>query len=142
MTEVSIRGQKGLKSVKDLPVLQDGPPPGGFPSVRYARNIPNTGPAGVTIFLVGAGIMTWGMYQVGQGNIKRRAYKKEKLDARLAILPLIQAEEDARFAGERQKALAEEAKVMAHVPGWKVGEPVYHSGRWVAPSNGKIELWY
>jgi hypothetical protein len=28
MTESLIRGGAGLRSVKDLPVLQDGPPPG------------------------------------------------------------------------------------------------------------------
>lgn len=72
MTEASIRGQKGLKSVKDLPFLQDGPPPGGFPAVRYARRIPNSGPSGLAIALVAAGVMAFGLYQVGQGNIKRR----------------------------------------------------------------------
>ena len=29
---------------------QDGPPPGGYPSVRYARRIPSTGPTGVAFF--------------------------------------------------------------------------------------------
>jgi len=72
MTETTIRGQKGMTSVKELPVLQDGPPPGGFPAVRYARRIANTGPSGVTVLLVSSVIIGWGMYQVGQGNIYRR----------------------------------------------------------------------
>lgn len=39
-----------LQSVKDMPVVQDGPPPGGFPAVRYARRVPSTGPSGITLF--------------------------------------------------------------------------------------------
>ena len=158
MTETTIRGQKGMTSVKEMPVLQDGPPPGGFPAVRYARRIANSGPSGVTVLLVSSVVIGWGMYQVGQGNIYRRCaflscdddagsvegrcallepesanelkcifsgsygvvtagisllrtcalnhilccpycrgLKAEKLAARQAILPLIQAEEDARF---------------------------------------------
>ena len=72
MTETTIRGQKGMTSVKEMPVLQDGPPPGGFPAVRYARRIVNTGPSGATVLLVSSVIIGWGMYQVGQGNIYRR----------------------------------------------------------------------
>ena len=52
------------QSIKDMPVLQDGPPPGGFPSVRYARRIPSTGPAGFTLFAVTASIMAYGFINV------------------------------------------------------------------------------
>lgn len=55
-----------LQSIKDMPVLQDGPPPGGFPSVRYARRIPSTGPAGFTLFAVTASIMAYGFIKVSQ----------------------------------------------------------------------------
>ncbi|GBG71615.1 hypothetical protein CBR_g9031 [Chara braunii] len=140
MTEASLRGSKGIASVKDLPVLQDGPPPGGFPAIRYARKIPNTGPSGVVVFSIAAAVISYGMYQVGQGNLHRRALKKEKMEARMAILPLIQAEEDVRYAKARQKALAEEEKIMQNVPGWKVGESVYNSGRWAPPATGRLIL--
>ena len=53
------------QSVKDMPVVQDGPPPGGFPSVRYARRLPSTGPTGPTLFLVSGAIMAYGFYLVG-----------------------------------------------------------------------------
>ena len=53
-----------MQSIKDMPVLQDGPPPGGFPSVRYARRIPSTGPAGFTLFAVTASIMAYGFVKV------------------------------------------------------------------------------
>ena len=63
MTEASLRGGPGLRSVKDMPVLQDGPPPGGFPSVRYGRRIPNTGPTGAAIFGVSALVISYGFYK-------------------------------------------------------------------------------
>ena len=53
-----------LQSVKDMPVLQDGPPPGGFPSIRYARRLPSTGPTGFTIFAFATAIMAYGFYRV------------------------------------------------------------------------------
>ncbi|KAF3947862.1 hypothetical protein CMV_026070 [Castanea mollissima] len=67
-----------------------------------------------------------------------RGLKEEKYAARTAILPLIQAEEDERFVKEWKKYLEYEAAVMKDVPGWKVGENVYHSGRWVPPSTGEL----
>ncbi len=53
-----------LQSVKDMPVVQDGPPAGGFPSVRYARRLPSTGPTGPTLFLASGAIMAYGFYLV------------------------------------------------------------------------------
>lgn len=90
MTEVLRRGFPGMKSVKDMPMSQDGPPPGGFPSVRIARRLPNTGPGGVTIFAVSAVVMAYGFYRVGLGNAERRAIRDEKLGARRALVPVLQ----------------------------------------------------
>ncbi len=61
-----------MKSVKDLPVVQDGPPPGGFPSIRYARKIPDTGPTGTALFGVAALVMGYGFYRMINNNYKRR----------------------------------------------------------------------
>ncbi|KAG8369740.1 hypothetical protein BUALT_Bualt14G0045200 [Buddleja alternifolia] len=55
-----------------------------------------------------------------------RAIKEEKYAARRAILPILQAEEDERFVKEWKKYLEEEARIMKDVPGWKVGDNVYH----------------
>uniref|UniRef100_A0A453IS45 NADH dehydrogenase [ubiquinone] 1 alpha subcomplex subunit 13 n=1 Tax=Aegilops tauschii subsp. strangulata TaxID=200361 RepID=A0A453IS45_AEGTS len=98
MTESMVRNKPGMASVKDMPVLQDGPPPGGFAPVRYARRIPNKGPSAIALFLTTFGAFSWGMYQVGQGNKVRRALKEEKIAARSAILPMLQAEEDERYS--------------------------------------------
>lgn len=56
-----------------MPVLQDGPPPGGFAPVRYARRIPTKGPSAMAIFLAAFGAFSWGMYEVGKGNKIRRS---------------------------------------------------------------------
>jgi GRIM-19 protein len=53
-----------LQSVKDMPVLQDMPPVGGFPSIRIQRRLPSTGPTGVALFAVGAAVMAYGYYNV------------------------------------------------------------------------------
>lgn len=66
MTEFVKRGSPGLGSIKDLPVLQDAPPPGGFPSIRIDRRLPSTGPTGVAIFGIVAAIMGYGFYDLYQ----------------------------------------------------------------------------
>lgn len=53
-----------LQSVKDMPVVQDGPPPGGFPSIRWGRRIPSTGPTGFTLFALGTVVMAYGFVKV------------------------------------------------------------------------------
>ena len=94
MTEPAARGLgKGIKSVHDLKYVQDGPPAGGFPAIRYARRLGTPGPTGVAIFGVGAAICCYGFYRVGQANQKRNAYLREKAAARKALLPILQAEE-------------------------------------------------
>lgn len=77
-------------------MVQDGPPPGGFPAVRYARRVPSTGPTGLTLFAVGAVVMAYGFYQVGKTNHESRGFKAEALAARKGLVPFLQAEEDRR----------------------------------------------
>jgi hypothetical protein len=55
-----------LQSVKDMPIVQDMPPVGGFPSIRIQRRLPSTGPTGMAIFAVGGAVMAYGYYQVSQ----------------------------------------------------------------------------
>ncbi|KAH9308605.1 hypothetical protein KI387_036516, partial [Taxus chinensis] len=138
MTEAAIRGKAGMKSVREMPAVQDGAPPGGFPPVRYTRRIPSKGPGAIAVFLASFGIISYGMYQVGQGNRYRSHLKREKFAARSAILPLLQAEEDERFVKAWKDYLEEEAKIMKNVPGWKVGGSVYNSGKWMPPATGEL----
>ena len=54
--------------------------------------------------------------------------------ARTALVPVLQAEEDRRYVAARAAALRAEAAMMSHVPGWRVGESPYNSGRWMPPA--------
>ena len=63
-----------MQSIKELPVLQDAPPPGGFPSIRIERRLPNTGPTGVAIFAAVTAIVGYGFYQA-RGIAASRACK-------------------------------------------------------------------
>jgi NADH dehydrogenase (ubiquinone) 1 alpha subcomplex subunit 13 len=44
---------------------------------------------------------------------------------------------------EWKKYLEEEARIMKDVSGWKVGENVYNSGKWMPPATGELrpEVW-
>jgi NADH dehydrogenase (ubiquinone) 1 alpha subcomplex subunit 13 len=59
--------------------------------------------------------------------------KQEKKDIRLAIIPLLQAEEDARFVVERSNYMAWEAEVMKEVPGWDSDLNVYKTRTFMQP---------
>lgn len=59
-----------VQSVLDMPVLQEAPPPGGFPSIRIERRLPNTGPTGVAIFGIVGAIMSYGFWQVWRGHLR------------------------------------------------------------------------
>ncbi len=60
--------------------------------------------------------------------------KAEKLAARKALVPVLQAEEDRRYIAARAAALEAEKKLMGHVPGWVPGASSYNSGRWMPPA--------
>lgn len=136
MTEVTTRGYPGLRSVVDLPVAQDGPPPGGYPAVRYGRRIPSTGPTGAALLAAYAGMLTYGFYQIGVGNRERRALKEEKMAARAVIVPYLQAEEDRRFVREWRAKMESEAAIMGARDGrgrGTSGRETSASGRWMPP---------
>ncbi|PRW60799.1 NADH dehydrogenase [ubiquinone] 1 alpha subcomplex subunit 13-B [Chlorella sorokiniana] len=139
MTEFLRRGAPGMKSVKDMPIVQDGPPPGGFPAIRYARRVPSTGPSGFTLFAVGAAVMAYGFYKVGQSNRQRRGEKAEHFGARAALVPFLQAEEDRRWVNANQRFVARQAEVMKNNPDYKPGESVYKT-RWMPPAKA-VGAW-
>jgi NADH dehydrogenase (ubiquinone) 1 alpha subcomplex subunit 13 len=64
--------------------------------------------------------------------------KREKLWARLYVLPAIQAEWDREWMKWRADQLAKEAEIMKNVPGWVVGEKVYENSRW-APQGFDLD---
>jgi hypothetical protein len=67
---------------------------------------------------------------------RKEAY--EARQARVNLLAFMQAEEDRRWCHVVDKERVEEAEIMKNVPGWKVGESVYHSKKWMPPGNNWI----
>jgi len=72
--------------------------------------------------------------RVVSAPVSHRELKAEKHAARLALVPVLQAEEDRRYIAARQAALVAEGKLMQHVPGWVPGASPYNSGRWAPPA--------
>lgn len=131
--------KQGPAGVGDKPytmpqVKQDGPPPGGFAPIQTKRfvGVTTSIPSSVIIGLTAAG-MALGMWKVGTFNQKRRGWKQEKAEARRTLVPYLQAEEDLAYMAKESQRNELEAKVMADVPGWKVGASVYNSQKIYAP---------
>ena len=84
--------------------------------------------------------------KTGLGREERRRYKEEKLGARLALVPVLQAEEDRRYLHQKAKAIEFEKELMKDLKGhihhsfhiesdrsclgWIVNEPCYKT-RWM-----------
>ncbi|XP_063063192.1 NADH dehydrogenase [ubiquinone] 1 alpha subcomplex subunit 13 [Engraulis encrasicolus] len=119
-------------------VKQDMPPPGGYGPIQYKRNLPVRGFSGYTMFGIGIGIMIFGYWRIATWNRERRRLLIEDLETRIALLPLLQAESDRRSLRVMRENLEEEAVIMKDVPGWKVGESVFHTERWVSPTNEEL----
>jgi len=114
--------------------VQDLPPPGGFPTLKYKRNLPSRGPSGAVLFAGFLGVVTYGWYWNIQSIQERRELKREKVWSRIHLIPLLQAESDRDEVRRQTESEAMEAKVMESVEGWNVGESVYHSKRYVPPT--------
>ena len=119
-------------------VVQDMPPAGGYPDVIFKKATINRGPDGWMIWVGSLLTVAFGFYRVGQCNLERNAAKKEKREARMAIVPYLQAEEDARAVAAKLNQDADEAEIMKGVKDWKVGASVYNSERFWAPP-GPVE---
>ncbi|KAM6294857.1 NADH dehydrogenase [ubiquinone] 1 alpha subcomplex subunit 13 [Aegotheles albertisi] len=121
-------------------VKQDMAPPGGYGPIDYKRHLPRRGFSGYSLFALGVGSLLLGYYTLIKWNRERRRLLIEDLEARIAVMPLLQAESDRRTLRLLRQNLDEEAKIMKDVPGWKVGESLFHTDRWVPPTLD--ELYY
>ncbi|XP_036939357.1 NADH dehydrogenase [ubiquinone] 1 alpha subcomplex subunit 13 [Acanthopagrus latus] len=119
-------------------VKQDMPPPGGYASFDYKRNLPKRALSGYSMFGIGIGIMVFGYWRLFKWNRERRRLQIEDMEARIALMPLLQAEQDRRTLRMLRENLEEEAIIMKDVPGWKVGESVFHTDRWVTPMSEEL----
>ncbi|KAG7246084.1 hypothetical protein CRUP_030473, partial [Coryphaenoides rupestris] len=109
----------GLKKMAASKVKQDMPPPGGYGPVDYKRNLPKRGLSGYSMFGIGLGVMVFGYWRLFKWNRERRRLQIEDFEARLALMPLLQAEHDRRTLRIMRENLEEEAILMKDVPGWK-----------------------
>ncbi|KAL6104443.1 NADH dehydrogenase [ubiquinone] 1 alpha subcomplex subunit 13 [Pungitius pungitius] len=119
-------------------VKQDMPPAGGYASFDYKRNLPKRGLSGYSMFGIGIGIMVFGYWRLFRWNRERRRLQIEEMEARIALMPLLQAEHDRRSLRMLRENLEEEAIIMKDVPGWKVGEKVFNTDRWVTPLTEEL----
>jgi NADH dehydrogenase (ubiquinone) 1 alpha subcomplex subunit 13 len=89
------------------------------------------GPTGMQLWLFSSVAIMYGFYRLGVGNHKRNAERMADRQARYAMAPILQAEEDRWYHAREQEILAREAEIMKNVEGWKVGESQYLTNRWV-----------
>jgi len=120
---------------------QEMPPAGGYAAIDWAKR---PGPK------KWGGIATFGIFGAFTASMwvawffVRRQQKKEDLemrDARIAILPLLVAEQQRAMLKQFRANRDEENELMKNVEGWKTGtlwgEPVYHNvrNRWLWPAT-------
>ncbi|XP_045907337.1 NADH dehydrogenase [ubiquinone] 1 alpha subcomplex subunit 13 [Micropterus dolomieu] len=129
---------EGWRKMAGSKVKQDMAPLGGYASFDYKRNLPKRGLSGYSMFGIGIGIMVFGYWRLFRWNRERRRLQIEEMEARIALMPLLQAEHDRRTLRMLRENLEEEAIVMKDVPGWKVGESVFHTDRWVPPLSEEL----
>uniref|UniRef100_A0A672UTH6 NADH dehydrogenase [ubiquinone] 1 alpha subcomplex subunit 13 n=1 Tax=Strigops habroptila TaxID=2489341 RepID=A0A672UTH6_STRHB len=82
-------------------VKQDMAPPGGYGPIDYKRHLPRRGLSGYSLFALGAGSLLLGYYTLVKWNRERRRLLIEDLEARIALMPLLQAESDRRYRRRR-----------------------------------------
>ncbi|KAI0720337.1 GRIM-19 [Cerioporus squamosus] len=109
------------------PFRQDMPPPGGFESVKYKRNLPLRGPSGLVILGGVTAVCAYGFYRLGKGNLEKRELQREKVWSRIHLVPLLLAEGDRDAYRRQQAALEREREIMKDVPGWEAGKSVYNN---------------
>lgn len=127
-------GGKHIVSSDLEPPVQDMPPEGGYPEITYKSQNKSRGPPGWAIWAGATAMVAFGFYRIGETNIERNAWKNEKREARLAIVPYLQAEEDVRYHAHLLAKLDDEAQVMKGVKGWVVGQSVYNTKEWIPPT--------
>ncbi|KAF8592751.1 GRIM-19 [Ramaria rubella] len=110
-----------------VPYRQDMPPPGGFQTLKYKRNLPVRGPGALTILAGVLAISSYGFYRLGQANLEKRELAREKVWSRIHLVPLLLAEGDRDTYRRQQAALEREKEIMKDVKGWQPGKSVYHN---------------
>lgn len=82
---------------------------------------------------VSTALILWGFSRVGATNKERSAEKLLERQARYAMAPILQEEEDRRFLAEQKERLKKESEILKDVS--PKLPPNYLSDRWVAPQS-------
>ncbi|EJT75400.1 hypothetical protein GGTG_05337 [Gaeumannomyces tritici R3-111a-1] len=107
---------------------QDMPPVGGYGAVQYKRNLPSPGFRGAQL-LVGVGlVMTYGWYKLAKGMREQNELAREKMWARIHLIPVLQAEEDRDLVRRHLADQARERELLGE------NFKVYNSDRYVRPT--------
>ena len=117
-----------------MPTVQDLPPIGGYEPIQWKRHLPSRGFRPKVWFGLLLGICSYGFYKTIQSIQERRELQREKVWARIHLMPLLQAETDRDLVRRHYSDKAIESKIMANVPGWDVNENVYNDGRFRSPT--------
>ncbi|KAI1463509.1 GRIM-19 [Daldinia caldariorum] len=107
---------------------QDLPPIGGYGPVQYKRNLPGPGFRPATLLLAMGAVMTFGFYKLGQGIHEQNELAREKMWARIHLIPLLQAEEDRDLVRRHLADQAREKELLGE------NMQVYNSGKYVRPT--------
>ncbi|KAI1826367.1 NADH-ubiquinone oxidoreductase subunit [Xylaria intraflava] len=107
---------------------QDMPPVGGYRPVQYKRNLPASGFRPGTWLLAMGVVMTFGFYKLGQGIKEQQELAREKMWARIHLIPLLQAEEDRDLVRRHLADQAREKELLGE------NIKVYNSDRYVRPT--------
>lgn len=122
------------------PPVQDMPPTGGYKSFNYKR-VPLKPILSAKMLFAGYVAVSAGamyIYKITEKKIEREDI--EMRSCQNVMMPIVLAERDREYLKQIRRNRDEEAKLMANVPGWKVGtwfgEPVYKTlqpDEWVDP---------
>merc|ERR1711920_523928 len=116
----------------DVP-KQEVAPKGGF-KVWNRRGVPQSRFLPGWAVFAGIGFATiYGMNSIGNTKNEMRKVRQEVRERRYAQLAFLMAEADVRNLKEQAELLKEEEQTVKNVPGWKVGEKVYNTEKYVTP---------
>lgn len=99
---------------------QDLAPTQGYEKLQWKRNLPSRGfRPSVWLGLLVA-MSSYGFYKIIEGNREQVELSREKLWARINVLPLLQAEQDRDVLRRSLAYYNREAEIMKDVPWWEV----------------------
>lgn len=124
------------------PPVQDLPPEGGYTSISFKRVPlkPILSPKALLGAYLAVSAGATYMYYLTDKQLLREEI--EMRSCRNVMYPIVMAERDRLYLKELRRNRDEEAKLMANVPGWKVGtwygEPIYKT----VPKDTLLEPHY